>query len=146
MLYQRRTISGILFAKALVNGINGVIIFPDNWRSSIYLINNANVLEATFDSNVLSASIWADFFENNGAVFLPAAGIRLQGVSSDVNNQGCYWGSTIYSSGGTDFLYSSDFVFDNSSLSLFGGKWRYYGLSVRLIQNYIPQKSNENNK
>ena len=32
----RSTVSGIRYAKAQVNGVNGVMLFPDNWNSSYY--------------------------------------------------------------------------------------------------------------
>ena len=34
LLMTRSTASGIRYAKAQVNGINGVILLPDNWNNS----------------------------------------------------------------------------------------------------------------
>lgn len=75
LIGTRTTTSGIRYAKATVNGINGLIIVPDNWRTSIYALNSTNISDAAYSTNVISATNWTTL-ENAGAVFLPATGYR----------------------------------------------------------------------
>lgn len=130
LLNTRTTISGIRFAKAIVNGINGVILVPENWISSIYDLNNPDSYNTDFDSNTISLSVWLDTFEINGAVFLSAAGNRRYGTSVEgVGTYGHYWSST------RDYSQENmaqDFFFDNTDLrtSVFH---RCDGQSVRLV-------------
>jgi hypothetical protein len=69
---NRSTASGIRYAKATVNGVNGVILLPDNWSKSIYNLNGTNESCASCDKNKVSASEWINVFSPAGAVFLPA--------------------------------------------------------------------------
>lgn len=75
VVYWRETASGIRFAKAQVNGIDGLILLPDDWKKSIYNLTNANIMDANYASNIISRDVWVSTFEANGAVFLPCAGI-----------------------------------------------------------------------
>ena len=93
MLY-RHTASGIRFAKAVVNGINGLVLLPDNWDASLYGLNNTNDGEAAYNCNVISLETWMSVFEGNGAVFLPASGRIESWVQNDFNLCGVYWYST----------------------------------------------------
>ena len=72
----RSTSSGIRYAKAQVDGINGVVLLPDDWNYNYYELNSANTDNANYDSNIINLSTWYYSFEVNGAVFLPAAGER----------------------------------------------------------------------
>ena len=126
----RTTTSGIRYAKANVNNVNGVILLPDDWSSSIYSLSSTNSSGASFSSNTLTASQWSTL-EQAGAVFLPAAGIRTW-TSVYVNGFGYYWSASYYDS---DFAY---FVcFNGSNLyPYYYGNARSCGLSVRLVQDY----------
>lgn len=95
LLNTRSTTSGIRFAKAKVNGICGLIILPDNWSTSIFLLNSANNGSAAYTTNVISAVNWS-LIENAGAVFLPATGTRIGTTVSDVGAFGKYMSSTTY--------------------------------------------------
>ena len=66
LLKTRATPSGIRFAKATVHGVCGLIIVPDNWNSSIYTLDSANCNIATFESNLVNASHWANL-DHDGA-------------------------------------------------------------------------------
>lgn len=125
----RSTSSGIRYAKAQVNGINGVILLPDNWSSSNYSLSSTNTGGASFSSNTISQSDWTNRLEANGAVFLPAAGNRNGTSVYNVGSFGGYWSATYaastlaYSVGFQDsYLYS----IDNDCKA---------GRSVRLIQD-----------
>ena len=123
----RTTASGIRYAKATVNNINGVILLPDDWNSSTYSLSNTNSSGASFSSNIISASQWTTL-ESAGAVFLPSAGIRHGTSVSDYSN-GDYWSSSYNDNGYAHFLYFSDSGLNpNSSYN------RLNGRSVRLVR------------
>ena len=64
----RGTESGIRYAKATVNGICGVVIFPDNWNASEYSPNYVNQDEVHYDSN-RCRSWWIQTKRRNKKVF-----------------------------------------------------------------------------
>ena len=103
----RKTSSGIRFAKAQVNGVNGVILLPDNWYAGIYELNDTDNVEAAYKTNIISQADWTNKFDANGAVFLPAAGrfsnydkipkkYRPDSPYSDVGICGYYWSASSY--------------------------------------------------
>ena len=129
----RTTASGIRYAKANVNNINGVILLPDDWSSSTYSLSNTNSSGASFSSNTISASQWSAL-EQAGAVFLPAAGYRDGTSVYVVGSYGNYWSASYYGSSGAYYV-----DFDDSGLYASDGSYRYYGQSVRLVcpaENY----------
>lgn len=89
---KRETLNQIRFAKAMVNGVNGVILFPDHWDSSTP-IQNPNKTKADFSSNIIAEHVWDKLFESKGAVFLPAAGFIKDGSLKYRNLYGYYWAS-----------------------------------------------------
>ena len=120
--------SGIRFAKAQVNNINGVILLPDDWTASIYALNNPN--GGNYTSNTITATNWTNTLEAHGAVFLPAAGYR-GGISvSDVGGYGDYW-SASYNGVGTAW----NMYFNDSNLNTGSYSYRDYGQSVRLVRS-----------
>jgi len=124
----RTTSSGIRFALACVNGINGIVLLPDNWNNSTYSLSNTNESGADFSSNIISMADWSNILEVNGAVFLSAAGYRGEGADiQSVGSDGLYWSSV--SSGSL----SKCVYFWNNSLSIGSGNNRSDGLSVRLV-------------
>ena len=125
---SRNTTSGIRFAKATVNGVRGVILLPDDWNATIYALNNTNSSGAFCYSNIITAADWTNVLEANGAVFLPAAGIR-NGTSVDsAGFIGQYWLAS-YFGRAAYCLY-----IHNVCLYLYDGH-RQYGSSVRLVRN-----------
>ena len=123
----RTTTSGIRYAKAKVNNINGVILLPDDWSSSTYSLSNTNNSGASFSSNTISASQWTTL-ESAGAVFLPAAGFRHGASVGNVGSLGCYWSASYDGSDGAYYV-----IFDDSGLGANYGIGRSYGRSVRLV-------------
>lgn len=130
VFYTRSTNSGIRFAKAIVNGINGVILLPDYWSSSHYSLNYVNNDRASFSGNTISLSDWVTILEANGAVFLPAAGNRSGTNVSNVGSYCYYWSATKDSSGRAYSVRFGDgyYCFD-------GYNSRCDGRSVRLVCN-----------
>lgn len=124
----RSTSSGIRYAKATVNGVNGVILLPDNWSSSNYSLINTNKSDASFGSNRISQTDWTNKFEANGAVFLPAAGYCYGTDVDYVGSYGDYWSATY-----EDSDYACRVGFDDGSLYADDWNGRKYGQSVRLV-------------
>ena len=123
----RNTPSGIRYAKANVNNVNGVILLPDNWDANYYGLNSTNIENANYSSNVITAEQWATL-ELHGAVFLPAAGYRNEFKVYNASYSGFYWSSSYSSS-----YYAWRVYFSDSSLGAGYSSNRYYGLSVRLV-------------
>ena len=136
----RFTQTGDRYAKAQVNGINGVILLPDEWSESYYSFSNTNKSSASFNTNVITAAQW-NGLEQHGAVFLPAAGYRHGTSANNVGTYGYYW-----SADRQDSYYDPDYVpepeeslpsqgfgFSNSYLSDYTTEERHKGLSVRLV-------------
>lgn len=132
LLETRYTSSGIRFAKAQVNGVNGVIIVPDDWNVTTFSLNKTNEADASYTSNVVGEMVWQNTFESVGAVFLPAAGDRY---GSSVNNNGnysCYWSASYSNSSGV-YRYAYAVHFGNGNLNSEYSIMRYQGNSVRLV-------------
>ncbi|MBQ1758127.1 MAG: hypothetical protein IIZ94_00455, partial [Prevotella sp.] len=89
----RNTASGIRFAMGSVNGVDGLILLPDNWDASTYTLN-ISVLGPDYGNyldNIISATDWTTILEANGAVFLPkTVGRDGTSITTDCN----YWSST----------------------------------------------------
>ena len=103
-----------------VNGVKGQIILPDAWilPDGVSFLGSAG----NYDINTYSIEEW-EIMENAGAVFLPCSGYRTSNEYRNYNSyEGSYWGR-----GGSE----------NGNASTNNGSYtRFYGLSVRLIQNY----------
>ena len=129
VLMERNTSSGKRFAKANVAGVNGLILLPNNWNTSTFSLNHTNEPGASFTVNEINASQWSAL-GSAGAVFLPASGQRSQTNVSNVDLYGYYWSS---SHNTNDSAYSLNF--SGSLLITNYSSDRYYGRSVRLVQN-----------
>lgn len=123
----RETTSGIRFAKANVNNVNGVILLPDDWSTSYYDLIDTNTNSASFTSNTLTVSDWM-MCEQYGAVFLPATGYRFGIYVYSVGNNGYYWSSSFFNSS-----YACGVYFIDSNLNSMDCSNRTYGRGVRLV-------------
>jgi len=111
-----------------VNGVNGMILLPDEWSLPAGLSftpGNSNW------ANHYTTEEWAQM-EANGAVFLPAAGFRESGNGGlkDMNGMLLYWSSSY---NGVNAYYMR--IGSNSTLPQYDNGGRYCGLSVRLVRN-----------
>lgn len=133
VFYVRTTPSGICYVKGSVNGVNGVILLPDNWNPSIQVLNYTNNSEAPFTTNSLTLADW-ETMEANGAVFLPTAGHREGNSVKNVGNYGNYWSASY---GGREDAYYVYFNSGELSTNISGGlhHFRNYGHSVRLVRD-----------
>lgn len=130
---SRGTASGIRYAKALVNGVNGVILLPDDWDITTYSLSNTNSSEANYNSNTISSIQWISL-ENAGAVFLPAAGYRYGTGVPNVGSSGNYWSSYGYYSSYWGYYMYYFVSFSNNGLNTNDYHVPYLGRSVRLVR------------
>ena len=116
------------FAKANVQGVPGLLIFPDGYNRGVAIsgisgISDLNTSKCSFPENQLDTREWIAM-QKNGVVFLPCAGYR-KGTEYVCPNEGLYWTTTFQK---TLIFHSLVFVGDMSS---------YYGLSVRLVTDVV---------
>ena len=124
------------YSLACVAGVNGLILFPDNWQCpegiTLSYGYGGKVDPITYSlSQTLSDDQWYAL-EAAGAIFLPANGYR-SGVEVDALRLcGCYWSST------PSTRYQNDaymFSFEPSSVGMSNNVYRHFGRSVRLVRN-----------
>ena len=123
-----------LIGVAQVNGVNGLILLPDDWTcpsgvtfKSGYHDDYGTQYYAEYQT--FSSSEWS-MLEASGAVFLPAAGYRYSGGGvSSVGYYGNYWSST---PNGSDDAYYLFFYSDRVSMNYDN---RCDGGSVRLVKD-----------
>ena len=118
---------------AQVNGVNGLILLPDNWTYPADITVKTN-----FHSNdgvdyyavyqTFTADQWLKL-EAAGAVFLPAAGFRSSSLVFLVQYSGLYWSATEYKSGSAQYFY---FISSGANLD---DDTRCNGYSVRLVKD-----------
>ena len=100
-----------------VNDKLGVVIYPDDYTSSVY-----------------AGSDWSTF-EAAGCVFLPVAGFRV-GIPANVHDAGTngfYWSSSLYDADKPYYVFFSS-VFLNPAAGDDEYNSRFYGYSVRLVR------------
>lgn len=132
VFFSRNTASGIHFAKAFVNGVNGVVLLPDSWSASTYALNFTNSIGADY-CNTISAQDWTNTLQPAGAVFLPASGSRYGTYVYNEGSVGIYWSSSrISSSNAYRLLFNGT---SSNGLSAIYSDDLYYGHSVRLVQD-----------
>ena len=118
---------------AQVNGVNGLILLPDNWvcpagatfKSGFHSRYGVEYYAAY---QTFTAAEWSKI-ESAGAVFLPAAGSRYGSSVHGVQDYGHYWSASKYNS---YYAYYLDFYSDEADM-LYSN--RPYGRSVRLVKD-----------
>ena len=119
------------YAKAKVNDVQGVILFPDTYAhpSDVAAPTGINETgEAGWNGNTYDATAWGKM-EAAGCVFLPAAGGRYQSVVSNAGKYGMYWSGPASGTGTAYNVY-----FGSSSLRPANNGSRCSGYSVRLVR------------
>lgn len=112
---------------ATVCGVQGLLLLPDSWSNPMgtYFITGRGNGYAT---NVYNAHQWS-IMESYGAIFLPAAGYRIDSVAvTGVGSFGQYWTATADSNTQTKYV-----VFTSASLDI-EGYYNNQGRSVRLVR------------
>ena len=162
-LFLTRTNADKLFALAIVDGTNGLILLPDGWTTPdgvtftpstdkgmvLWMESNGHKLygDSTtktnhYTDNVYTAAEWQKM-ETTGAVFLPVAGHR-QGTSPNRLEAGEYWSATPVTTTGDfagemagycEFAHYEDWgaVLDPNYT---GWSFCSWGRSVRLVKDY----------
>ncbi|MBR2166135.1 MAG: BACON domain-containing protein [Paludibacteraceae bacterium] len=126
-LFFKRDNASTLRGYGTVNGVAGLILLPDNWE----MPTGVAAFQPTFS---YTANDWTKM-ENNGAVFLPAAGVMSLNdfqilIVRGLGEVGAYWSCTPSSSA----LLAHVFNFDSTSKGT-GAMIRYLHLSVRLVRD-----------
>ena len=138
-LIKSRNNAANLLAYATVNGKTGLILLPDSWASSSVALT---ITTANYTTNIISASDWSTL-EEQGCVFLPAAGWRSDDSVGGVGEGGDYWSSSSPSGKQYDegsaycFFFDTDFSKQADGMH-FNKRGRGYGLSVRLVSETAP--------
>ena len=124
---KRVTSSGARFAYAVVNGVLGTVLFPDDWDASVYTFDQVNVKRVFSASitNVISETDWHALHYQCGLVFLP-----------NYQRAGLYWSSSCnntYDEYGMNCAYS----LANAAGTIVVGvnDFRHQKEFVRLVRN-----------
>ncbi|MBO7055254.1 MAG: hypothetical protein J6W37_07710 [Bacteroidales bacterium] len=133
-LINTRTNASNKIGVATVNGVNGLILLPDEWSTPADVTFTSGFSENYYGSeyyatvNNYSMSEWRKMNEN-GAVFLPADGLRYDTNVRAVGFNGYYWSCSAY-----NFQDARCVLFQNNSVSIAESR-RQFGYSVRLVQD-----------
>ena len=132
-IFNTRTSASDLRGSATVCGVHGYIILPDNFVLPGGLSWTPRPNDWT--TNVYTSQEWSSM-EENGAVFLPAAGYRAgTTVYYDGSAWGYYWSATEHPQ--AYYAYSA-WVADEDSYVRVYQRDRTYGHSVRLVSETTP--------
>ena len=133
-LLNNRPKASSLKGVAQVNGVNGLILLPDDWTCPAGVTFKSGFHREWGGDDyaayqTFTAEQWSKL-EKSGAVFLPAAGYRYGSSVDDVQGYGYYWSAT------------EDDINDAYVYRLYIGPFaaytndnRYYGHSVRLVKD-----------
>ena len=93
-------------ATGSVNGTHGLIILPDNWTLPEGCVFNSGfgLDDDDWSTNSYNIAQWQKM-ESSGAVFLSAAGVRINTTLYQVGEIGTYWTPTIDTSIGSNSAY-----------------------------------------
>ena len=109
---------------------HGVVVLPDDWTGV-----GIDCSFTDWTDNKFTHPEWREM-EENGAVFLPAAGARDEKETSGVNFWGCYWSGTHYET--ESAIYFDFSTIKNPELGDFrayvGYFERFRGRSVRVVK------------
>lgn len=120
-----------LIGVASVNGVNGLVILPDDWLSPPGITFKHGFLEegqSYASKQVFSTIVW-EKMEQYGAVFLPAAGYENEAGVQDKDIMGAYWTATEYDENHACFI-----GFDVTAVVGYYGD-RSMGCCVRLVKD-----------
>lgn len=132
-LLNDRNNASSLCGVAQVNGVNGLVFLPDNWKcpsgvtfkSGFY---NSRGVDYYAAYQTFTADQWSKL-EAAGAVFLPAAGRRYGSGVDFVQRDGNYWSASMHNSSLARYL---TFGSGGAYMDLFD---HYLGRSVRLVKD-----------
>lgn len=125
LINQRKNYAN-LRTYATVHGFQGLILLPDGWTVAASEVAS---LTMSMSNKTVSDGDWT-ILEKEGAVFLPAAGYRYGTAVYYAGTYGYYWSSTANSA-----TYAYHLYFYSGSVYPQNYYYRYYGYSVRLVQD-----------
>lgn len=133
-LLETRPNASSLKGVAQVNGVNGLILLPDNWTcpSDVTFksgFHSEYSVEAYVVYQTFTSDQWSKL-EAAGVVFLPAAGVRYGSDVRNVQLYGQYWSATESSS---DRAYR--LILDSVLAAMTDGYYSSLGESVRLVKD-----------
>ena len=142
-IFHGRPNAESLFGLGTVNGVNGIILLPDDWVLPVGIVfhpgptkglqwsvnHYSNTHSDNYTHNTYTDSEWQKM-QNNGAVFLPAAGYRHGTTISLPSFSGYYWSVSYSNRENIYFLF-----FDETNLYPTEYNWRQFARSVRLVHD-----------
>ena len=113
LLYERKNAS-FLLGVAQVDGVNGLILLPDDWECPKDIIFRSGFHSDFAEFQTFTLAQWSKI-ERVGAVFLPAAGWIDHYYGEYLSNKGYYWSSSRYeiydhNSGIYGVIFDSNYV------------------------------------
>ena len=119
------------YAKATVNDVKGVVLFPDSYThpAGVTAPANINTANTNYNANTWSGANWTKM-ETAGCVFLPAGGYRSGTTVTNASEGGYYWTSTPTGNYAYRVFYTMSAVNTSTSTS-----YRYTCYSVRLVHD-----------
>lgn len=116
---------------AVLNGIYGVLLLPDDWSTDVYTLVSASAGYA--EDNTISVADWNNILEPAGVVFFPTwTGKRIGTSVRFVNDHSEYWSSSTYS----ETSWSAYTIFMNTgSAPSDQNPYRSEGHAVRLVKD-----------
>jgi hypothetical protein len=126
-LFNSRTDAASKKGLGSVNGVNGLILLPDEWTLpdglTFTAVNNSW-------ANVYTTLQWEQM-EANGAIFLPALGARSGLAINNLGARGDYWSS----SAGTNNANARSMYFQINKYQPSDTSYRRSGRGVRLVRD-----------
>ena len=116
LLRSRYTVSGIRYALACLDGTNGIIFVPDDWKSSYYDLNNYNGVNST----------GVTFYTNNIIIYIRT--LFQNRYDNYINDQEEPHGNYSTANVSVYFSFQNNFIGD-------GWTTRAMGAPVRLVQD-----------
>lgn len=135
--YLLETRSGNRFAKAMVNSVKGLLIFPDGYTlpdgysesggTGMAAVNTDN---AAYPTTSITSETWSNM-QSAGIVFLPAAAGRSGSSLINGEGYGYFWSAT---PGATYTSNAYNLYFSGVSVAPANDGYRSSGASVRLVK------------
>lgn len=150
-LMKRRKDNRNFHVAAQVQGVDGILLLPDDWdfNNGIPYNDNPETPIYNYEVNTYDEEVWSRM-EALGAVFLPSAGIVRYGSTYDIDDtgytdwiDGSYWSTSLYDddtfSWGMLFIAHSASAYENPDVyditPTYDGVRRRIGCSVRLVRD-----------
>ncbi|MDO5342287.1 MAG: hypothetical protein Q4F69_07545 [Bacteroidia bacterium] len=128
-LLNRKVNDKFLYGLAKVGDYDGLVLLPDNWDVSKYSGFNYGT-SANFTDNTIGTDVWNNM-QNDGAVFLRAAGYRQYDAFSGFYGRGIYMSSKSYISESGEYCY--EYLNFGDGGTTVGQHARRYAASIRLV-------------